>query len=181
MLAADDSRQRHVLARVVDEHEIPLRRFLRIRLANESDREEIAQEVFLRLCRQKDLEDKLSAGVESTRAYLFTVATNLIRDMRRRAVVRQSDYHEDFDDQTFLDKTQSIEDQVEVSQDLEIALRIIDRMPRKRSSAFIMNRFQGMSYREIAEKMGVSCSMVEKHISAALLDIRNASNQESRI
>ncbi|MYF71044.1 MAG: RNA polymerase sigma factor [Proteobacteria bacterium] len=171
--ACEDIRRHERLVRIVEEHEIALRRFLRIRLANRSDREEIVQEVFVRLCRHANLEDKVSRGVESTRAYLFKIATNLIRDMNRRAKVRYSDKHEYFNDQTAADKRPSVESQVQTSQTLDQAVGIIDSLPKKCAQAFILSRFRGMSYREISERMGVSCSMVEKHISAALFEIRN--------
>ena len=173
LVASEESRRQAALARVVSEHEIPLLRFLRFRLANQSDREEVAQEVFLRLCRQVDFEDKIAYGAESTRAYLFTIATNLIRDRHRRAMVRKSDLHEHLDDETMHDNRASVEDQVHTSQKLDMAVEIIRRLPEKQARAFVMSRFKGMSYREISEQMGVSCSMVEKYISVALAEIRN--------
>ena len=84
----DPSRRNVVLRRIVRVHEPAVRRFLRARLANHPDHEDLVQEIYLRLLRQEDLEEKLSMGEAQTRSYLFSMANNLIRDRFRREKVR---------------------------------------------------------------------------------------------
>ena len=52
----------------------------------------------------------------------------------------------------------------------------IENLPEKVRRAFIMNRFQEMSYREIADELGVSVSSVEKYMITALKTLRAAVN-----
>jgi len=49
---------------------------------------------------------------------------------------------------------------------------IIDRLPQPYREAFNMNRFQNLTYNEIAEKMGVSAKTVAYRISHSLVVLR---------
>ena len=166
--------RRQFLLQIVQEHETAIKRFLRVRLANEADRDDIVQEVFTRLCRMENLADKLSLGAERTRAFLFMTTTNLIRDLHRRETSRHRSAHEPFDDDAVADQTGGVEDRLQSWERLEAARRAIDGLKPLCRQAFEMSRFECMSYREIADQMGVTVSMVEKHISNALMVIRQA-------
>lgn len=166
-IAAED-----VLRNAVRDHETALRRFLRSRLANHPDQEDLVQEIYLRLARQKNLVEKLSHGEASTRSYLFSVATNLIRDMYRSAAVRQECSLQTDGAGPLKDMGPSPEEALAARQDLASLKRAILKLNPKSRRAFVLSRFNGMSYREIADEMNVSVSMVEKHIMLALAEIR---------
>lgn len=170
---AGKDRQRFLL-QIVNEHETAIKRFLRLRLANEADRDDIVQEVFMRLCRMENLADKLSLGAERTRAFLFMTAANLIRDLHRRETSRHRSAHEPFDDDSLADQTALIEDRLQSREKLEIVRQAIEGLKPPCRQAFEMSRFECMSYREIADQMGVTVSMVEKHITNALIVVRDA-------
>lgn len=170
---AEKDRQKFLL-QIVNEHETAIKRFLRVRLANEADRDDVVQEVFIRLCRIENLSDKLSLGAERTRAFLFMTAANLVRDLHRRETSRHKSAHEPFDDNSVADQTALIEDRLESREKLEIVSRAIESLRPSCRRAFVMSRFDCMSYREIADQMNITVSMVEKHISSALIAIRRA-------
>ena len=46
--------------------------------------------------------------------------------------------------------------------------KVLDRLPDRCREVFVMSRFNGMKNREIAEKLGISQTAVEKHIRRAL-------------
>ena len=50
--------------------------------------------------------------------------------------------------------------------------RITDSLPQRCREVFILSRFQGMKNREIAERLNISVKTVEKHIGAALSQLR---------
>lgn len=54
---------------------------------------------------------------------------------------------------------------------LRRALAVIDTMPARRREAFLLHRIDGLSYLEIARTMGISVKAVEKHLSAAMLEL----------
>lgn len=59
------------------------------------------------------------------------------------------------------------------------SLDAIRQLPENQKRAFVMNRFEGKSYAEIAGVLEVSVSSIEKYIMAALIALREASNGDS--
>lgn len=178
-LLAGKDRQRF-LRQIVNEHETAIKRFLRLRLANEADREDIVQEVFMRLCRMENLSDKLSLGAERTRAFLFMTAANLTHDLHRRETSRQRNAHEPFDEDNTADQAPPIEDRLQSREMLETVRKAIEALKPSCRQAFEMSRFECMSYRDIADQMGISVSMVEKHITNALVVVRRAVDENRK-
>lgn len=54
----------------------------------------------------------------------------------------------------------------------EIIRKTLSKLPQKTRRIFILNRYHGFSYKEIAEKMDLSPKTVEFHISKALSCLR---------
>jgi RNA polymerase sigma-70 factor (ECF subfamily) len=50
--------------------------------------------------------------------------------------------------------------------------RALDELPEKCREIFLMNRFDGLKYREIAEKLNISIKTVETQMSRALKSLR---------
>ena len=59
-------------------------------------------------------------------------------------------------------------------QQLALLNRSIDSLPLKTKQAFVLYKFKNLSQPQIAEQMGISVSMVEKHLATAMLACRNA-------
>jgi RNA polymerase sigma-70 factor (ECF subfamily) len=57
-------------------------------------------------------------------------------------------------------------------ENLAAAARIIRALPPRTRDAFLLNRFEGQTYSQIAKRLGVSVSMVEKHIAEALRQLK---------
>ena len=57
-------------------------------------------------------------------------------------------------------------------QDLAAAEAVIRSLPQKTRDAFLLHRFKAQTYRQIADRLGVSVSMVEKHIAEALRQLK---------
>lgn len=163
-----------VLQRVIREHEPALRRFLRVRLANHPDYEDLVQETFLRLAKQENVEEKLSRGEAQTRSYLFSIATNLVRDRHRHRIVRKEVKLSLVAEQRSAHHEPSPEDVYISRQSIAAVRRAILKLPPKCRRAFVLSRFRDLSYRQIADRMNISISMVEKHIMRALAEMRAA-------
>jgi RNA polymerase sigma-70 factor (ECF subfamily) len=73
-----------------------------------------------------------------------------------------------------MEKTES---PVEIIQYNELQLKIakvIERLPERCGRIFCMNRFEGLKYSEIAEKLSVSVKTVEANMGRALKEFRKA-------
>jgi RNA polymerase sigma factor (sigma-70 family) len=51
-------------------------------------------------------------------------------------------------------------------------LQAIEDLPLRCREAFILHRFDGLPHVEVAERMGISCKMVEQHIKLAMTACR---------
>lgn len=161
-----------LLTQTFQEHEADLRRFLRARVANYSDRDDLIQDVFLRLSQQEDIEAKLSFGSAKIRAYLMVIASNLVRDAHRRSVTRKEVFHTSYETEVLADRRPAPDKAAETRQTLAAINTVMKDMDPKCRKAFTMSRIQNISYKEIAHQMNVSTSMIEKYIAKALVAIR---------
>ena len=60
-------------------------------------------------------------------------------------------------------------------------LAMIEALPRRRREAFVLHRFEGLNYKEIATRMGTSPRVVEHYIRMAMLACRHNPAQANRV
>ncbi|KAF1024172.1 MAG: putative RNA polymerase sigma factor FecI [Pseudomonas sp.] len=140
--------------------------FLRKRTDNASDAADMTQDVFTQWLDYRD-----RGRVEQPRAFLFQMARNLLRDHWRKQKVRNSAHHHpaQADGEPV---TESHDDPMAAAQrlqHLEQLKEVLAELSPRRREALMLHRFEGLSQVQIAGRMGVSVSMVEKHIALALL------------
>lgn len=150
-------------------HHASLIRYLRRRVANEAEARDIAQEAYLRLFRYRDNQD-----LPSLRALVFRIATNLLGMRARIARTQRSVDHRSLDEALELPTNDpSPEQHLVAEQQLERLMGAIRRLPARCQQVFILSRFHGMAYPEIAMRLHISIKMVEKHITHALATCRH--------
>ncbi len=132
----------------------------------EDDINDILQDVFVKLWLSREKIGK----VETFNSYLFTIAKNAIvsyfreksKDQKFEARVKEilvSAENEYNDELEYRDLKQNLES-------------IIDQLPNKRKQIFKLSREEGLSNKEIAEKLDISVKTVEDHMRHALRFIR---------
>lgn len=137
--------------------------YLRRRLVSEADASDIAQETYLRFIRLAD-----PGSVNNAEAYLFRIAANLLWEhrMRERPTVRDDCAAENVPDgRTPLDFAVS----AQLAERLRVTLDGLAATPR---AVMIMHLRDGLTYGQIGRQIGVSVSMVKKHLNNALLHCR---------
>lgn len=155
------------LGELVERHWTPLVKYA-CRLEGDLDRaEDVVQETFVRLW-QKRAGWTLRGTVK---AYLYRIARNLALQEQEKKLVRKR-----WRDSAVMDQPlePSPAEQLEsraLQLELEHALHAL--APRRREIV-ILARFHGLSYREIAEVMGISSQTVANQMSAALKQLRTA-------
>lgn len=155
------------VAEMFRELDSTLRGYLRRRMRCREDAEDIAQEVYLRMTRHHDL-----GQVQCLKAFALQTALNLVRDRSRRSYTRSQRQSVPIE---YVDIADGHDPERHASNDESLALvmQTLSRLPDNTCRALVMHRFEGLRYAEIAQRLGVSVSMVEKHISAALLVLRD--------
>lgn len=145
-----------------------LLRFIWSYVKSEAVAEELIQDVFLKIWKnRKKLEIR-----ESVSAYLYRSARNMSIDYVRHAEVEQSWAEEkrslyDLENQLLLDK------QVNDRLILDEVKKAIQSLPERRREVFMLSRFEGLSYKEIADLLEISVSTVETQISRSLKTLRD--------
>lgn len=128
-------------------------------------REDLIQDVFLKLWRDR----KSIQVTSSVRAYLLVATRNHCLNHIQRKELEQS-Y-----EQTIINEFREVgadEELFSLSELKTLVDKAISNLPEKYRTVFEMNRFQNLTYREIAEKQGVSIKTVEAHMSKALAILR---------
>ncbi|HGM5581763.1 TPA: RNA polymerase sigma factor [Pseudomonas putida] len=136
--------------------------FLRKRMDNASDAADMTQDVFTQWLGYRD-----RAKVEQPRAFLFQMARNLLSDHWRRQKVRHAVLDSQASDEAAIDSDPL--DHAQHAQRLDQLREVLAELSPRRREALMLHRFEGLTQAQIAERMDISVSMVEKHIAAALL------------
>jgi RNA polymerase sigma-70 factor (ECF subfamily) len=152
-------------------HRAELLQYLQKRLRDPEVAADLAQETYTRMMKYRDVDH-----IEDFRLMQFRIANNLIFEYHRTRQRHHTDEHYSLDD---TGPIRSVEPPVEAIIDARQAVntllkRTITQLPPKCRLAFMLSRFDGMSYPQIAERMDISVKMVEKHITKALLACRAA-------
>lgn len=128
--------------------------------------EEVVQEVLFKLWTNRE-SIEITSSVQS---YLFRAVRNVSLNVLKHINIR-----EDYKQQNEYERQNELssEDEMIVSE-LEQRIRhTIDLLPMERKKIFIMSRYEGLKYKEIADKLNISVSTVENQMVKALKFLRD--------
>lgn len=154
---------------VVLPHEAPLRRHLRRTGAPQSEIDDLVAEALTRAYASAD-----PRRIEHGRSYLFAIARNLILDAARRNKVVAFDAIADLEALNLPDGQPSPEAAVTARDELRVLQAAVDRLPPRAREVFILRRIESLSLIEVADRLGLSVSTVEKHLARAMADLTKA-------
>lgn len=160
-MSANDLSLRSAVDVLYSDHHGWLQGWLGKRLGNTFDAADLAQDTFVRVIKARTALD-----IREPRPYLSMIAKGLLIDLFRRRSLEQS-YLEVLAAMP-QEQHPSLEEQAIMLQ----ALMEIDRLllglgPRVRQ-AFILSQFDGLTYPQIAERLGVSVRTVNNHMAKAM-------------
>ena len=136
----------------------PLVRYLTRRLGDRDWAEEVAQETFLRALRQD--------RIDNERAWLFAVATNLVRDEARKDARRRRHLALLAEQERAEEAVEPEPTSLERAQDAAMARRAVEALAERDRLALLM-REEGLSYDEIAVALELSPGSVGTTLSRA--------------
>lgn len=128
---------------------------------NSQEAEDVVQDVIIKMWKMRD---RLTPDgeVKNIEAFAMKMTRNLSID-RQRMHINQT---EDIDGMDF-PSTSSIEQTIERDERIQSIRDIMKQMPEKLSTAMQLRDFEGHSYKEIAEAMGVTEDNVKIYIFRA--------------
>lgn len=143
-----------------------LERYLVRRLKSADLASEIAQEAFLRLVRQQGTTPSDSPPIRHLRAYLFQTARHLVADhYRSRQPVADASLEVALET---VDPTPDAEAVVQAREELAVLRAAVDALPPRGREIFLLHKFEGLSYAQIAQRLGISPNTVMVHMMRSL-------------
>nr|WP_049831534.1 sigma-70 family RNA polymerase sigma factor [Janthinobacterium sp. Marseille] len=148
------------VAQLYSEHHGWLRGWLAKKLGCSFDAADLAQDTFMRIV--ASYQRGTAADVREPRAYLRTVANGLMVDLFRRRSLEQA----------YLDALATLpeasvaspEERMLVLEALHSLDAMLDTLPAKVRTVFLMSQLEGLTYAAIAEQLGISLRTVKRHM-----------------
>ncbi len=144
-------------------HEAALTHYLRSAWPNPADVPDLRQEAYVRV-----YESAARQRPQSPRAFLLTTARNLILDRIRRERIVSIDFTPDFESLNVLIEGISPEQRVNARQELRRLADAIDQLPANCRAVVWLRRVDGLSQREVAEKLGMQEGTVASHLARGM-------------
>jgi RNA polymerase sigma-70 factor (ECF subfamily) len=157
-----------LVERLFADHGSSLQAFLFRRVRRQPIAAELAQEVYVRMLRVPDM-----GAVRNPEAYLYTVASNLAKEHARDEFGAEASL--DVDDplvQAQLAELPMLGGQLDAERRIKRLREVLEQLPPKCHAAVVLQYWQGLSYQEIAERLGISTHMVKKYLKQALTHCR---------
>ncbi len=141
-------------------------------LKNKENAESLVQDIFTKIWEIR----KTLNSEQSFSSFLFTIAKNSIFNKHRKKLNEEA-YKEHLRahlDQIY-DKTENDIILADMKQRID---KYVIKLPKKRQEIYLLSREEGLSYKEIAQKLNISEKTIESHIRLVLKDLRQILKNE---
>nr|WP_295867574.1 RNA polymerase sigma-70 factor [uncultured Chitinophaga sp.] len=136
------------------------------KVGNDEDAEELLLDIFLKLWHFREKIDQ-TADVQ---VLLFTIARNHILNFIRQKATRQ--LATIAPEETMPQQEDAVRQRMDYNELFSQYQQVLEKLGEKQRAVFRMSREEGLSHREIADKLGISIRTVEAHIHSSLKTIR---------
>ncbi|MEO0410810.1 MAG: sigma-70 family RNA polymerase sigma factor [Pseudomonadota bacterium] len=123
---------------------------------------DLVQDVFLRLLRRKQ-----AGEIDHPAAYVMQTASSVWNDHLRAGQVRHAAQHEEYGDGDHSPEGFSPERVYEGREAINRIFDALSRLPERTQDIYILCRFDGYKRHEVAKRLGISVSAVDKHLMTA--------------
>lgn len=151
------------VAEIFEEYRDVLERSVTTILRRKDRAEDVVQEAF-RLAYEREKSTK----IDHPKSYLHITARRLAIRENTRISEKLTDYMEDTGVSDLSSQEQNGFDKLAGDERMRLLAEAIDSLPSQCKKAFTLRLKQGLSYKQIAERMGISVSTAEKHLAKAL-------------
>ena len=146
-----------------------LERYLRRSWRDQGEIPDLRQDAYVRV-----YEAALREKPFNPKHFLFQVARNLMIDRSRRKSVVSFDSFADFDGVEVDDDQPDAEQSAAARQELRLLMTAIGDLPPRCRQVVTLRKIDGLSQREVAQKMGITEDTVERQVSNGVRLLRDA-------
>lgn len=132
-------------------------------IKQEADTEEIVQEVFVKIWQSRDNINIYS----SFESFLFTIAHNATVNLLKKRATEQK-YVEHVKSLQHVDETYELTDEIHYKELMYKFHRLLNELSPRQKEIFQLSREEGLSHKDIAEKLGISVQTVKNHLVTTL-------------
>lgn len=134
---------------------------------------DITQETILRA-----LEAEKRTEIREPRRFLVGIAKNIARtELERRSKMTLA-LLDDYAPETYVSDEPAVDDVVDSRHRMQVFWEAVSTLPNQCQKVFVMKHVYGASHKEIAEKLDIAVSTVEKHVALGLRRSREAMLRE---
>ncbi len=149
----------------VQPYEPALRAYLQKRFPALPDHDDLLQETYVRTLRAYE-----GGRVTHAKAFLFTTARNAAIDLFRRRRGQDHGPISDVSALPVLDEAPGLGETLEHEQRLEVLLEAILALPERCRQVMMLRHLDGLAYKEIAARLGISPETVKVHMIKGIKD-----------
>ena len=124
--------------------------------------EEIVQAFFVKFWENRETVNAKT----SQRSYIFTSVKNACLNQIKHIKIREE--YKVVNQREMEDSQYAVDDEFEATELDQKIRKSIESLPEGRRRVFIMSRFDGLKYKEIAEKLKISVKTVENQMGSAI-------------
>lgn len=155
----DNKGQRSPIYAAFIENESAIKRFIGRFLSRPQDIDDVSQEAFLKAYSAEKVRH-----IDQPKAYLFRISKNIALTSLSKKSNQITDYIEESVDSQVLLECPSVEGEVEAHQYIGQFCAAAATLPPQCCKAFLLRKVYGLSHKEIAERLDIAVSTVEKHL-----------------
>lgn len=133
------------------------------------DAEDVVQEAYLRM-----LELENAGHIADARGYLYRIAANVAMDLLRKRKTRSACLVEDVEFEAVAGAESPFATAVEEAILVRSVQASLARLPSGCCETFLLSRLYGMTFPEIAERLGISLRTVNRYISRTMDHLQSA-------
>lgn len=153
----------HAFARQFRDARGKLLGWIRRRVPDPAEAEDLLQDTFLRVTQREAPE-----GVAHFEGYLYRTAESVLADRYRRRSVRRADAHIALEPEDHKAEDADALRALLARERLRAVSASLMALPERTRAVFVLRRLEGLRYGEIAARLKVSLSTVEKEMARAV-------------